>query len=240
MSLAPQLDRYLSVRRSLGYDLATSERILRRFTRFADQEGAAHVDTALFLRWDASLPEVSGGTRAARLGSVRLFAGWLTGIDPVHEVPPRGLLPGRLIRARPHIYTDAEIASIIAAAAALPSIYGLRGLTYGTLFALLAVTGLRINEALALDRGDLDVDDGVIRVRRGKLGKERLLPLDPGAMPRSRCSSATRARDCPIAAPATTSRGSVSRSGCGPISPIASMAGVRASTTCATPSRLRR
>lgn len=180
MSLAPQLDRYLSVRRSLGYDLATSERILRRFTRFADQEGAAHVDTALFLRWDASLPEVSGGTRAARLGNVRLFAGWLAGIDPVHEVPPRGLLPGRLIRARPHIYTDAEIASIIAAADALPSIYGLRGLTYATLFALLAVTGLRISEALALDRGDLDVDDGVIRVRRGKLGKERLLPLDPG------------------------------------------------------------
>ena len=56
MSIAPQLDRYLSVRRSLGYDLRTAERILRRFVRFADQEHATHVDTALFLRWDASLP----------------------------------------------------------------------------------------------------------------------------------------------------------------------------------------
>lgn len=182
MSLAPLLDRYLSVRRSLGYDLATCERILRRFVRFADQEGAVHVDTALFLRWDASLPDVSGGTRARRLGYVRLFAGWLASIDPGHEVPPRGLLPSRLIRARPHIYTDAEITLIIASAGALPSIYGLRGLTYATLFALLAVTGLRINEALALDRSDLNVDDGVIRVRRGKLGKERHLPLDPGVV----------------------------------------------------------
>ena len=63
MSIAPQLDRYLSVRRNLGYDLGTSERILRRFTRFADSEGVAHIDTALFLRWDASLRgEVSSET----------------------------------------------------------------------------------------------------------------------------------------------------------------------------------
>ena len=65
MSIAPQLDRYLSVRRSLGYDLRTDERILRRFARFADQEGAPHIDTALFLRWDASLPDVSTSTRSA-------------------------------------------------------------------------------------------------------------------------------------------------------------------------------
>jgi integrase len=94
-------------------------------------------------------------------------------------VPPRGLLPDRSGRARPHIYSEAEIASIIAAAKALPSIYGLRGLTCSTLFGLIAVTGLRISEALALDHDDLDVENGVLRVRRGKLGRERLLPLDP-------------------------------------------------------------
>jgi integrase len=109
---------------------------------------------------------------------VRLFAQWLSSIDPAHEVPPRGLLPDRSQRPRPHIYSEAEIASIIAAAKALPSIYGLRGLTYSTLFGLIAVTGLRISEALALDHDDLDVENGVVRVRRGKLGKERLLPLD--------------------------------------------------------------
>ena len=110
---------------------------------------------------------------------MRLFAQWLSSIDPAHEVPPRGLLPDRSQRSRPYIYSEAEIASIIAAAQALPSVYGLRGLTCSTLFGLIAVTGLRISEALALDCDDLDVETGVLRVRRGKLGKERLLPLDP-------------------------------------------------------------
>ena len=179
MSIALHLDHYLTVRRSLGCNLRTAERVLRRFARFADQEGVPYIDTALFLRWDASLPDAGTSTRSARLGMVRLFAQWLSGIDPAHEVPPRGLLPGRLHRSRPYIYRDAEIALIIAAAKELPSIYGLRGLTCSTLFGLIAVTGLRISEALALDRDDFDAENGVLRVRRGKLGKERLLPLDP-------------------------------------------------------------
>jgi len=71
MSISSQLDRYLNVRRSLGYDLRTDERVLRRFARFADQEDASHIDTALFLRWDASLPDAGTSTRSARLGKVR-------------------------------------------------------------------------------------------------------------------------------------------------------------------------
>lgn len=180
MRLTPYLDRYLSVRRNLGYDLRTSERILRRFTRYADAEGAAYIDTALFLRWHATLAAANSSTRATRLRVVRLFAQWLSGFDPGHEVPPQGLLPDLSNRPRPHIYSSAEIAAIVAAASELPSIYGLRGLTCSTLFGLIAVTGLRISEALALDRDDLDHD--VLRVRRGKLGRERLLPLDPSVV----------------------------------------------------------
>ncbi|CCA92368.1 tyrosine-type recombinase/integrase [Novosphingobium sp. PP1Y] len=180
MSLTPYLDRYLGVRRNLGYDLRTSERILRRFTRYADAEGATYIDTALFLRWHATLTAANSSTRATRLRVVRLFAQWLSGFDPGHEVPPQGLLPDSSNRSRPHIYSRDEIAAIVAAASELPSIYGLRGLTCSTLFGLIAVTGLRISEALALDRDDLDHD--VLRVRRGKLGRERLLPLDPSVV----------------------------------------------------------
>ena len=184
MSLTSQLERYLSVRRSLGYDLGTSERILRRFSRFADNDGAVHISTALFLRWHATLAEAQTSTRAARLTAVRLFAQWLSSFDPTHEVPPRGLLPSAIARSRPHIYSDAEICAIMRAARMLPSIYGLRGLTCSTLFGLIAVTGLRISEALALDSDELDIDHGVLRVRQGKLGKERLLPLDPSVVAR--------------------------------------------------------
>ncbi|MBQ0750379.1 MAG: tyrosine-type recombinase/integrase [Roseovarius sp.] len=182
MNILSQLGRYLGIRRSLGYDLRTDERVLRRFARFADQEGAAHINTALFLRWDAGLPDVSTSTRSARLSKVRLFAQWLSSIDPAHEVPPRGLLPDRSGRTRPYIYSEAEIVSIIGAAKMLPSIYGMRGLTFSVLFGLIAVTGLRISEALALDQDDLEMGTGVLRVRRGKLGKERLLPLDPSVV----------------------------------------------------------
>ncbi|MDX0654608.1 tyrosine-type recombinase/integrase [Sinorhizobium medicae] len=179
MSLLAEQDRYLSIRRRLGADLSTDERILRRFAAFVDNDGAEYIDTRLIMRWLESLPSASAGTRGARFRVARQFAAWLHGTDPRHEVPPQGLVPGHVQRVHPHIYSDAEIIAIIEHARSLPSVYGMRGLTYSTLFGLIAVTGLRINEALRLDQTDLDIETGVLRVRFGKLGKERLLPLDP-------------------------------------------------------------
>jgi len=176
--LRQELDRYLTVRRSLGYDLGTAARILRRFIDFAESQNAQHVSTDLFLRWQQAYGHANSQTWAARFGIVRLFAQWLHGLDPAHEALPSGLMPYRGRRSRPYIYSEAEVASIVAAAAELPSAYGLRGLTYATLFGLIAVTGLRISEALALDIGDVDLDTGVLTIRRGKRGKTRLAPLD--------------------------------------------------------------
>ncbi|WP_208179257.1 tyrosine-type recombinase/integrase [Sinorhizobium medicae] len=179
MSLLAEQDRYLSIRRRLGADLSTDERILRRFAAFVDNDGAEYIDTRLIMRWLESLPSASAGTRGARFRVARQFAAWLHGTDPRHEVPPQGLVPGHVQRVHPHIYSDAEIIAIFEHARSLPSVYGMRGLTCSTLFGLIAVTGLRINEALRLDQTDLDIETGVLRVRFGKLGKERLLPLDP-------------------------------------------------------------
>lgn len=178
MSLLAEQHRYLSIRRRLGADLITDERILRRFTAFADKNGAEYVDTKLIMRWLESLPAASAGTRGARFRVARQFALWLHGMDPRHEVPPQGLVPAHVQRVHPHIYSNAEIIAIIEHARTLSSIYGMRGLTCSTLFGLIAVTGLRINEALRLDQSDLDTETGVLRVRFGKLGKERMLPLD--------------------------------------------------------------
>jgi integrase len=194
MSLRHELDRYLSVRRSLGYDLRTAERVLRRFVDFAETEQAQHITTTLFLRWQNTFGQAGRETWAARFGMVRLFAQWLHGLDPTHEAPPRGLIPSRYRRMRPYIYSAAEIAAIVDAAAELSSVYGMRGLTCATLFGLIAVTGLRISEALGLDTGDVDLDEGVLRIRRGKLGKERMLPLAESVTARLRTYACERDR----------------------------------------------
>ena len=192
--LSQELDRYLTIRRSLGYDLDTSARVLRRFVSYAEGQGAVHLTTDLFLRWQETYGQAGSQTWAARLSMVRLFAQWLHGLDPGHEPPPRGLIPSRRRRPRPYIYSEAEIASIVGAAAELPSVYGLRGLTCATLFGLIATTGLRISEALALNVDDVDLETGVITIRRGKLGKARLVPVDDSVRARLRAYISERDR----------------------------------------------
>ncbi|MGO9773195.1 MAG: tyrosine-type recombinase/integrase [Roseiarcus sp.] len=175
--LSQRVDDYLAVRRSLGYDLSYPGRVLRGFAAFADREGVDHVTVDLFLRWKTAFGSANNNTWSARLGMVRGFACWLQGHDARTEVPPPGLIPRKLRRTRPYIYSDAEIATIIGRAAKLPSHYGLRGWTCSTLFGLIAVTGLRINEAVKLDDDDVDLDAGVITVKRGKNGKARFVPI---------------------------------------------------------------
>lgn len=176
-TLFDELDRYLTVRRGLGYDLRTSERNLRKFVMFAEQEKAEHISTGLFLRWQEGFGHAKTQTWSCRLGMVRLFAQWMHCIDPRHEVPPRSLIPSRIRRGRPYIYNEDEIRRIVSAAAELPSANGIRALSVSTLFGLIAVTGLRVSEALSLDTSDIDTDSGVLTLRRGKFGKERLLPV---------------------------------------------------------------
>jgi site-specific recombinase XerD len=171
------LETYLALRRGLGTQLVRPGAYLHRFVDFLDREGAAVITTELALRWATAPGKATPATQAARLDDVRRFALWLSATDPRTEVPPRGLLPDRYRRRPPHIYSDEEIALIVCQAARLPSPLGLRGQTYSTLFGLLAATGLRLGEALALDRDDVDLREGVLAVRRGKFGKSRFVPV---------------------------------------------------------------
>jgi integrase/recombinase XerD len=182
--LSQQLADYLAVRRSLGFDMTFEERVLRVFTAFADREAVDHITVDLFLRWKAAFGTANNNTWAHRLGMVRGFARWLKGYDERTEVPPPGLIPAKWQRPRPYIYSDKQVAAVVARAAKLRSHYGLRGWTFSTLFGLIAVTGLRINEALKLDDDDVDLDAGVITVKRGKNGKARFVPIAPSTVNR--------------------------------------------------------
>lgn len=193
MSLRAHLDRYLMIRRSFGHDLGASERVLGRFVNFAESQGAQHISTDLFMKWRAVFGQARRETWAARLGMVRLFARWLHGLDPANEIPPHGPIPRRYRRSPPYIYSEEEIARIVKTAQVLPSVYGLRGHTFSTLFGLIAMTGLRISEALALDCEDVDLDLGVLTVRCGKGGNARLVPLHDSVT--SRLAAYARERD---------------------------------------------
>jgi integrase len=109
---------------------------------------------------------------------VRLFACWLSAIDPRTEVPPRRMLPARRRRNKPHIFSQQEIEQLMEKAGRIHSPTGLRALTYATLIGLLSCTGLRPGEALALDRADVDMQSGILSIRDTKFGKSRFVPLD--------------------------------------------------------------
>ena len=170
-----ELDRYLATRRALGFKLARAELLLAQFLRHLQTIGADTITTENAVAW-ASLPaDAASSWWGQRLSVVRAFARHLHAIDPVHEVPPAGLLPARSPRAVPYLYSDADIAALMAAARELRS--PLRAATFETLVGLLAVSGLRIGEALRLDRDDVDLDEGVLRVRQTKFNKSREVPL---------------------------------------------------------------
>ena len=176
-SISARLSEYLDHRRRFGADMTAVGLDLKPFAAFADAEGAEWITTELFLRWKETFGSAGSNTWASRLCLVRSFARWLQGLDDRHEVPPKGLIPRRGTRPRPWIYSEAEIEQIVITAAALPSRSGLRGATFSTVFGLVAVTGLRIGEALGLDDRDVDAEDAALVIRHAKNGKSRVIPV---------------------------------------------------------------
>ncbi len=177
-ALRQALVDYLAVRRILGYRLARTEKLLAQFLAFVEDRGEGHLTTETALAW-ATLP--TGAHRSwmsARLSAVRRFAIHLHGIDPATQVPPANILPGRACRATPYLYSAEEISALMTAAATLRGSH--RKATYRTLIGLLAVSGMRVGEAIGLDCDDFDAVNGVLTIRNGKLGDR---PRQPPNMP---------------------------------------------------------
>jgi integrase len=176
-SLRAAVEDYLALRRGLGFKLRLAGPALLDFAAFLERERAPHITSALAAQW-AMLPrECQPALWAARLRFVRGFARHRRATDPRTEIPPASLLPFRAGRARPYLYSDQEVQGLLVAAAALPPRTSLRSATYHCLFGLLAVTGLRISEVIALQLQDVDLQQGVLTIRGAKFGKTRLVPL---------------------------------------------------------------
>lgn len=193
-TLAKAVNEYLALRRGLGFKMQQPAHALPNFVAFLRSRGAHRITTRLALAW-AVLPT---GTKpqylAGRLMIVRGFARYCNGLDPRHQIPPSRLLSCRHTRRQPYIYTDDDVRRLTRAASALPSPTGLRGLTYGTLISLLAVTGMRIGEAIGLDLADVDLPGALLTVRGAKFGKSRHIPLHPSSVEAIRSYLETRSR----------------------------------------------
>lgn len=175
MSLRRDLDEYLATRRALGVKLDRDGKLLPEFVNFLEAFGDSHITSRAAVEWATQPRDVHPAWWSSRLVMVRGFAKYLQAIDPRHVVPPIELLPHTRPRTAPYIYTPTEISALLAATTTLMS--PLRTTTYRTLLGLLAVTGLRVGEAVALDEEDFDRRRGVLRIRRTKFAKTREIPL---------------------------------------------------------------
>ena len=186
MSSAPtmhaRVEAYLAARRSRGFDLRIAGRQLLGFARFADHAGhRGPLTVAIAVRWAQSARRATRLTWARRLQVLRPFMKYRAPFETGTEIVPSNLFGPVSRRLVPHIYTEAEIRTLLDAAAQLRSVTGLRlrPHTYATLFGLLASTGLRISEALALTPTDVDLSTAALTVRQTKFRKSRLVPLHP-------------------------------------------------------------
>ncbi|WP_295454037.1 tyrosine-type recombinase/integrase [uncultured Thiodictyon sp.] len=171
---------YLTARRRLGYALRIEGEQLQRFAQFADARGhGGAITTSLALEWAGASTRSGPIGRARRLEVIRPFAKFCAPFEAETQIPPAHALGSAHRRVPPHIYNEEEIGQLLAAAGELVPPQGLRPSSMQCLLGLLAATGLRVSEALHLQRADVDLERGVLCVRQTKFRKSRYVPLHP-------------------------------------------------------------
>lgn len=194
-TLTDAIQQYLDLRRGLGYKLEREGRLLPDFAASIERDGGGYITAEHALRWATASATTTHAWWGTRLGMVRQLAKYLAALDPRTEVPSPQLLPQRRReKLPPYLYTDAEIAALLRAAQTL---HGLKGATYATLLGLLAATGMRVGEALRLDRSDVDWQARALLIRHSKFGKSRELPLHPSTVQAMRSYARQRDRALP-------------------------------------------
>ena len=183
LTLSQHAHRYLRERRRLGFQLYSMGHALRSFTRYVDRlKPCRPVTLELMAQWARRDRGHSTDPRtwARRLKILRPFTRWLRQFEPRTEVPDDTVFGPIGERVAPHIFSEQEIAELVRAAGQLSP--ELRGVTYSTLFALIASTGPRVSEAVRLHNAEVDLKAGVLTVLRTKFAKSRHVPLHSSAI----------------------------------------------------------
>jgi integrase/recombinase XerD len=194
-ALSRHAQDYLRLRRALGFKLERAGQLLPQLVAYLQAADVATITSDTAIAW-ARLPEHAHPNHwAQRLAIARGFARYLQTIDPATEVPPSGVFPTRRHRPTPYLWSQGEICRLIEGAQALRS--PLRAATHEALFGLLATSGMRIGEAIGLQRGDVDLGAGLVTIHQAKFNRARLVPLHPSTTAALRRYTAERDRLCP-------------------------------------------
>lgn len=193
-TLCGHVEDYLRLRRALGFKLERAGLLLPKLVCYLEAAGSATLTTELAISW-ARLPANARPNHwAARLSVARGFARYLQTIEPLTEVPPPAVFPARRHRPAPYLWSQHDIHRLLDGARALRP--QLRAATHEALFGLLAVSGMRVGEAVGLDREDVAFDTGVITIRHAKFDRSRLVPLHASTTAALRTYATERDRLC--------------------------------------------
>lgn len=200
-TIADSVDLYIAERRALGFSMDSPRILLRSFARFADERlVGSHLTVDVIVAWARAATRPNPLTWGRRLEIVRPFALWLRQYEPRTEVPP-GRFFGRVHRRLPpHIYNGAELKAMLREAARLTPCGGLRPRSVATIIGLLACTGMRVSEVIALQRDDVVLKDALLVVRKTKFHKSRLVPVHPTTVRALRRYCVLRDRLAPVCA----------------------------------------
>lgn len=176
-ALRKLLQDYLTMRRALGFKMHAEGIGLLSFVTYMEQAQADFISTDLALAWAKQPAMAQPIWWAHRLSFVRGFARYCHAIDPRSEVPPSGLLPFSRRRPSPYFFTDEDIDQLLQNTLQLQMKDPFMNQTLYCLFGLLAVSGLRIGEALSLTLNDVDLDQALLTIRSTKFDKSRLVPM---------------------------------------------------------------
>jgi integrase len=202
-AFARHLADYIRLRRALGFKLEAQAAVLRRFDAYvARRRYRGPLTQALVLAFATDSATVSRTECWRRYQFVRHFAEYLAAFDPATpRLDPKAL---RRINERPpvHVYTDAELTGLLREARLVSPTHPFRGQTLRAMIGLAAATGLRVGEVVRLDKGDVDLERGVLTIRRTKFKKDRLVPMHPTVVAMLRAYLVVRDAACRGGSPA--------------------------------------